>query len=301
MLERRTDLAVEARELWAQSAEKETRLEGVEARDSEREGYQVTTVKILNEQGATALGKPVGTYVTLELSGLHRREEDAFCRAVRALAEELRNLLGLKAGASALVVGLGNRAITPDAVGPKAADHTLVTRHLVTQVPEHFAAFRSVSALAAGVLGTTGMESGEMVAALVEKIRPDCVVAVDALASRSLDRVCSTVQLADTGIVPGAGVGNARAALNSETLGVPVVAVGVPTVVDAATLALDVLSEAGREDLDPEVLRGAGKGLIVTPKDIDAQVADLSKVIGFGINLALQPGLTVEDVEMLLS
>ena len=140
-----------------------------------------------------------------------------------------------------------------------------------------------------------------MVAALVEKIRPDCVVAVDALASRSLDRVCSTVQLADTGIVPGAGVGNARAALNAETLGVPVVAVGVPTVVDAATLALDVLSEAGREDLDPEALRGAGKGLIVTPKDIDAQVADLSKVIGFGINLALQPGLTVEDVEMLLS
>ena len=198
-------------------------------------------------------------------------------------------------------MGLGNRAITPDAVGPKAADHTLVTRHLVTQVPEHFAAFRSVSALAAGVLGTTGMESGEMVSALVEKIRPDCVVAVDALASRSLDRVCSTVQLADTGIVPGAGVGNARAALNAETLGVPVVAVGVPTVVDAATLALDVLSEAGREDLDPEVLRGAGKGLIVTPKDIDAQVADLSKVIGFGINLALQPGLTVEDVEMLLS
>ena len=168
-------------------------------------------------------------------------------------------------------------------------------------MPEHFGHFRPVAALAAGVLGTTGMESGELIAAVVEKIRPACVIAVDALASRSLKRLCSTVQLTDTGIVPGSGVGNARAALNRETLGVPVAAIGVPTVVDAATLAADVLAEAGRDDLDPEALRGAGKGLIVTPKDIDARTADMAKVIGFGVNLALQTGLTAEDVEMLLS
>ncbi|WP_186566827.1 GPR endopeptidase [Lawsonibacter celer] len=301
MLKRRTDLAVEATQLWRESAGEETKLEGVEAWDGEREGFPTTTVRILDGRGVEALGKPEGTYVTLDLAGLARREEDAFGRAARALAAELQALLGLPEGASALVVGLGNRAITPDAVGPGAVDHTLVTRHLVEQVPEHFGHFRPVAALAAGVLGTTGMESGELIAAVVEKIRPACVIAVDALASRSLKRLCSTVQLTDTGIVPGSGVGNARAALNRETLGVPVAAIGVPTVVDAATLAADVLAEAGRDDLDPEALQGAGKGLIVTPKDIDARTADMAKVIGFGVNLALQTGLTAEDVEMLLS
>ena len=134
-----------------------------------------------------------------------------------------------------------------------------------------------------------------------DEVRPACVLAVDALASRALSRVCRTIQLADTGIVPGSGVGNARAALNREKLGVPVIAIGVPTVVDAGTLAADVLSQAGGGELPPEVLGGAGGGLVVTPKDIDQSVADLSKVIGYGINLALQPHLTVEDVDMLLS
>lgn len=301
MLERRTDLAVEATELWQEAAGESTRLRGVEARDSLREGYGVTTVRILDQEGARAVGKPVGTYVTLELDGLIRREEDAFPRAVRALAAELGGLLDLEPGAAVLVAGLGNRAITPDGIGPKTADHTLVTRHLVERMPEQFGSFRPVSALAAGVLGTTGMESGELIAAVVERTRPACVLAVDALASRSLSRVGRTVQLADTGIVPGSGVGNARAALNRETLGVPVIAIGVPTVVDAATLACDLLAEAGRGDLDPAALAGAGEGLVVTPKDVDAQVADLAKVIGYGINLALQPGLTVEDVDLLLS
>ncbi len=301
MLRRRTDLAVEATELWREEAGETTRLRGVEAADQVREGYPVTTVRILDEEGARALGKPVGTYVTVELDGLLRREEAAFPRAVRVLAAELRGLLDLKPGDGVLVAGLGNRAITPDGVGPKAADHTLVTRHLVERVPEQFGAFRPVAALAAGVLGTTGMESGELISAVVERTRPACVLAVDALASRSLRRVGRTVQLADTGIVPGSGVGNARAALNRETLGVPVIAIGVPTVVDAATLACDLLSEAGRGDLDPAVLQDAGAGLIVTPKDVDAQVADLAKVIGYGINLALQSGLSVEDVDLLLS
>ena len=301
MLKRRTDLALEAKALWEESAQEETKLEGVEAREETREGFPLTTVKILSQQGAEALGKPVGTYVTLQLDGLLRREEGAFSRAVTALAGELASLTGLPAGAPALVVGLGNRAITPDAVGPKAADHTMVTRHLVEQVPEHFGSFRPVAALAAGVLGTTGVESGELVRAVVDRIRPACVLAIDALASRSLSRVCRTIQLADTGIVPGSGVGNHRAALNRESLGIPVIAIGVPTVVDAATLCADVLAEAGRGDLEPESLAGAGEGLMVTPREIDSQVADLSKVIGYGINLALQTGLTVEDVELFLS
>ena len=301
MLKRRTDLALEAKELWTESAEKETKLEGVRARDSLREGYQVTTVDILDEQGASSLGKPVGSYVTVQLDALARREEDAFGRAARAIAAELNGLLKLPEEATCLVVGLGNRAITPDAIGPGVADHTMVTRHLVEQAPEHFGSFRPVAALAAGVLGTTGVESGELVKAVAEKIRPGCIIAVDALASRSMDRVCTTVQLANTGIVPGSGVGNRRAALNRETLGVPVIAVGVPTVVDAGTLAADILAEAGQEGLDPEALAGAGEGLMVTPRDIDQRVADLVKVIGYGINLALQPGLTIEDVDLFLS
>lgn len=301
MLNRRTDLAFEARELWMEAAEEQTKLEGVKSTDGEREGFTVTTVEILNEQGKQALGKPVGHYVTVELAGLARREEDAFGRAARALAAELKELLKLPEGALALVVGLGNRAITPDAVGPGAADHTMVTRHLVEQMPEHFGAFRPVAALAAGVLGTTGVESGALVKALVDQIHPACVIAVDALASRSMKRVCTTVQLSDTGIVPGSGVGNHRYALNRETLGVPVIAVGVPTVVDAATITADILQEAGQGELDPAALGGAGSDLMVTPRDIDQRVADMAKVVGYGINLALQSGLTVQDVEMFLS
>lgn len=294
-------MAVEAKKIWEESAEEETQLEGVEARNSVREGYQVTTVHILNQRGAKALEKPVGKYVTVELDGLRRREQDAFGRAARALAEELSEMIQIPQDASVLVVGLGNRAITPDAVGPKTADYTMVTRHLVEQVPEHFGAFRPVSALAAGVLGTTGMESGELVAAVVREIKPSCVIAVDALASRSLKRVCRTVQIADTGIVPGSGVGNARTALNQETLGVPVVAVGVPTVVDALTLAADIMAGAGVGEADPAALAEGGQGLIVTPREIDSDVSDLSKVIGYGINLALQPGLTVKDIDLFLS
>lgn len=297
MWKQRTDLALEAKELWEQSASRQTNLEGVEAREDIREGFGVDMVRILDKRGEQALGKPVGTYVTLTLDGLKRREEDAFGRAARAIAAELRSLLSpLEEGDPVLVVGLGNRAITPDAIGPLVHQHTMVTRHLVEQVPEHFGSFRPVASLSAGVLGTTGVESGSLIRAVCDAIRPACVIAVDALASRSLHRVCRTVQLADTGIVPGSGVGNHRKALNRETLGIPVIAVGVPTVVDGATLAMDLL---GREE-PPELAQGV-ENLMVTPRDIDAQVSDLSKVIGFGINLALHEGLDVEDVELFLS
>ena len=291
---RRTDLALEAQELWQESAGEQTQLKGVQARDSQREGYAVTTVRILDQEGAQALGKPAGTYVTLTVDGLARREEDAFGRAVRAVAAELTQLLAGLEG-PVLVACLGNRAVTPDAVGPKVHDHLLITRHLVDQAPEHFGAFRPVASVAAGVLGTTGVESGELVGALTGRLKPVCIIAVDALASRSLDRLCRTIQLGDTGIAPGSGVGNHRHALDRESLGVPVIAIGVPTVVDGATLAADLL---GTADLPPLGREGE---MLVTPKDIDSQVNDLAKVIGYGITLALQPGLTLEDMELLMS
>ena len=299
MLSRRTDLAVEAADLGKAGA---AAPEGVRLREETREGCPVTVGKVLAGRGEAGLGKPAGTYVTVDLSGLARREEGAFPRSCRAVAAELRGLLGdLPPRAPVLVVGLGNRAITPDAIGPGAADHTLVTRHLIQQIPEHFGAFRPVAALAAGVLGTTGVESGELAQAVAGKVEPGCIIAVDALAARSVERICATVQLTDTGIVPGSGVGNHRFALDRKHLGVTVVALGVPTVVDGATLALDILEEAGRDDLDPSALRGVGGDLMVTPRDIDQRVKDMSKVIGFAIDLALHPQLSVEDVELFLS
>ena len=296
MLGRRTDLALEAKEIWEEGAAEAAVLEGVEAASGEREGFHTETVRILDRRGEEALGKPAGRYVTLTLDGLARREEGAFGRAARAVAGELAGLMeGVPTGGLALVVGLGNRAITPDALGPKVHDYTLVTRHLVEGCPEHLGGFRPVAALSAGVLGTTGMESGELVQAVCRRLKPACVVAVDALASRSLKRLCRTVQLSDTGIAPGSGVGNHRAALDRASLGVPVLAVGVPTVVDGATLAADLL---GTAELPP---LGEGRDLLVTPKDIDSQVSDLAKVIGYGIGLALHPGLRVEDLDLLLS
>ena len=293
---RRTDLALEARELWQEGAERTDALPGVEAWESLREGIPVSTVQVLDQAGERALGKPRGRYVTLTLEGLASRAEDIFSRSVHAVAAELTQLMAdLPQNGLVLVAGLGNRAITPDAIGPKVRQHTLVTRHLVRQMPEHFGALRPVASLAAEVMGATGMESGELVRAVCEKLRPACVVAVDALASRSLKRLCRTVQLADTGITPGSGVGNHRMGLTRESLGVPVIAVGVPTVVDGATLAADLL---GTDDLPN--LEG-DSSLLVTPKDIDSQVSDLSKVVGYGLSMALQPGMALEELELLLS
>ena len=296
MCQPRTDLALEATELWRERAGDPGDAPGVVTREYQREHYPVTVVEVTSPEGEQAVNKPMGTYITLELDGLLERQPDAFPRAARALAAELAPMLQLADRAPVLVVGLGNRAITPDAVGPKTADHTMVTRHLVEREPQHFGMFRPVAVLAAGVLGTTGVESGELVHAVVERIRPACVIAVDALAARSVRRLCRTIQIASSGITPGSGVGNARKTLNQESLGVPVVALGVPTVVDAATLAADLAGD----HLPKGALDGA-PSLIVTPKDIDTHVSDVAKVIGYGINLAVQEGLTIEDVEMFLS
>jgi len=295
---KRTDLALEAREIWQESTEKTTKLSGVKAMKRRREGYPITRVDILDAEGEEALGKPRGTYVTVDLATYWQRREDFFRRAVRSVGAELKELLP-KEG-SVLVVGLGNEAMTPDAIGPLALKNLLITRHLLSAMPRHFSGFRSVSVLRTGVLGTTGLESAETVRAIVEQTKPGLVIAVDALASRRTERVCAAVQLSDTGIAPGSGVGNHRAALDRKTLGVPVAAVGVPTVVDAATLAADLLEESGAAEIDPERLRQGHANFMVTPRDIDAQVRDLAKVVGYGINWALQQ-LDIDEITALLS
>ena len=297
MAQRRTDLAVEAHQLWREGAGDAASLPGVRAQEEDRDGFPVTTVTVSSREGAQALGKPQGTYITIELDGLLRREENAFQRAAGVVAEALRPLL--PDSGPALVMGLGNRAVTPDLIGPLAVDHLLVTRHLVEQVPEHFGDLRPVAAAAPGVLASTGMESSLVAQALAERLRPACVVAVDALASRSLDRLCRTVQLSDAGVVPGSGVGNHREALDRDSLGVPVFTVGVPTVVDGTTLALDLLERAGRTELNRDDLPGGG-GFFVTPREVDQRVADMGKVLGYAVSMALNPSLSVEDLTMLL-
>ena len=283
MFTKRTDLALEAHELWQESAGKTTRLAGVKATEKKIQGYPVTQVDILDREGEAALGKPAGSYRTLDLTAFWQRGDGFFDRAVRAVGQQVKELT--PDSGPVLVVGLGNRAMTPDAVGPLAADSILITRHLIDAMPQHFSGFRPVAALRPGVLGTTGVESAEAVRGLVDRLHPSAVIAVDALASRRVGRVCCTVQFSDTGIIPGSGVGNHRKAIDKTTLGVPVVAVGVPTVI-----AAHLLGDGQPED-DP---------LFLTPRDIDGKVRELGRVIGYGVTLALQEGLSVEDVTGLL-
>lgn len=282
---RRTDLAMEERELWQQSAGYTTQLPGVKARETAGKGITTTWVEILDDRGVKALHKPIGNYITLELERNVLRTPEGFSRAACRLG---RVLSGMLPDGQALVVGLGNNAVTPDAIGPRALEHLLITRHMGRSFPT----LRPVSAIAPGVLGTTGLESVEVVRGIVERAEPACVVVLDALASRNPDRVCKTLQLTDTGIVPGSGVGNSRSAFNSETLGVPVFAVGVPTVVEAATYVHDALERHGCEGISAE----PGGSMVLIPRDIDAQVTRMARLLGFGVSLALHKGMTVEDI-----
>jgi len=295
---RRTDLALEAREMWDEGGG--GRLpEGVEATSEQRGGSRVETLRIVSPEGAAALGKPMGTYVTIFPEAFTRREEGAFEETAALLGQCLRALLALPERAGVLVAGLGNLAVTPDNLGPKTMRHVLATRHLVDALPAAFGHFRKVSVLETGVLGNTGMESAELLGAVTEALRPDAVIAVDALASRRLGRICRTVQLTDTGIVPGSGVGNRRSELSRATLGVPVIAVGVPTVVDAGTLAADLTELAGIGSPAPEDFGTYGAEMIVTPREIDEQMTGISRLLGYGIDLALHD-LTPADVTALI-
>lgn len=291
----RTDLAVEAIENHKTAAA----LPHVRQSDRTLEGFAVHEVRILSEDAAREIGKPQGRYLTLELDALIRREEDAFPRACKALSTLLRELLPHPNDGPVLIAGLGNRMITPDAIGPQTADHVIATRHLVAQSPAIFADWRPVSALAPGVLGQTGVETGEVICGVLDRVCPAAVIAVDALAAGRLSRLLRTVQLADTGITPGAGVGNARAALNKETLGVPVIAVGVPTVVDGATLAHEISSQLGQPAC--EALDDLSQPVMITTRDIDREVADISRMIGYAVNMALHPHLSVADIDLYLS
>ena len=296
-----TDLAMEdggARRSQAQ------RLEG---------GLERTVVEVEDEAAAARLGRPVGRYVTLSCPQQMSIELSTRRALSAALGETLRAMLP-KACRAVLVTGLGNRSVTPDSLGPRTVERVLVTRHMEGCLPGGVASrMASVCAAAPGVLGVTGMETAEVLGGMVRHVQPDAVIAVDALAARDSRRICSTIQVADTGITPGSGVGNHRKALTRETLGVPVIAVGVPMVVYASTIARDAvgyLSEAdGASQADEEKLMACVERvvtarlgeMIVTPREVDALVERMAGVVAAGINLALHPGLHEEEIAQLMA
>ena len=321
MLNIRTDLALEARELYKQGARQEAEVPGVEVETDGQEELSVTRVRITSEEGSNAMGKAMGNYITIEVPGLKNKDQDLQEDVCRVVAKELLNVVKIGKEATVLVVGLGNWNVTPDALGPKVISSLMVTRHLLEYVPEQIdKGVRPVCAVAPGVLGLTGIETGEIIKGIVDRLKPSLVIAIDALASRRMDRISTTIQIADTGINPGSGVGNKRMGLTVQTLGVPVIAIGVPMVVDAATMAndtIDLMIDAMLAQMEQgsafyETLKNMDKNekytliqqilspyvgnLMVTPKEIDTIIEDVSKIVANGINIALHEGINLDDV-----
>ena len=303
MRQLRTDLAMES---FGHGGEG---MPGVHVNHWEEMGVSLTEVVVETEEASRALGKAVGVYMTLECPAIRQRDLDARLAMANLLGEEIARMLPGEGEAPVLVIGLGNRRITPDSLGPQTIDRTLVTRHMFEQLPG-FAdeRMRSVCALAPGVLGVTGIETMEMIEALVAKVRPRAILCVDSLAARAAGRIGTAIQLTDTGIQPGSGVGNHRRSLTRETLGVPVIAVGMPTVIYAATLTRDAMEtlslDTAEDDLDrveQELLTGAQGEMVVTPREIDEIISDTAGVIATAVNRALQPDLSQEEIMAMMS
>lgn len=318
----RTDLAIESDAL-NKSEIQNNEIEGVSITIEKDLGDDITVtwVEIKNEKGSKTMGKPIGNYITIESEIMKQNSVKLHENIIKIMADKLSKLKKLNRDTSILVVGLGNWNITPDALGPKVISKVLVTRHLLENLPEEIdKSVRMVSAISTGVMGLTGMETGEIVKGIVENIKPDVVIAIDALAARKTSRINTTIQISDTGISPGSGVGNTRMALNEKTLGVPVLAIGVPTVVDAATMVNDTMdrildemsiqakkgsqfynmlqsiNEEEKYSLILDILEPYSGNMFVTPKEVDSVVDGLADIIGNAINIALHPGIDIHDI-----
>ena len=311
MLNFRTDLASERRDIYQKVQGTEGNLNGIESQKEQiNEKLSVERVKITNEEGEKAIGKQKGIYTTIDIKNLKIAQEEEINKASEVLAKELGDIISMhidKQG-EILVVGLGNESVTPDALGPKTINEIEVTRHFINYMPQYVKeGTRMVSAISPGVLGTTGIETVEILKGVVQNINPKLVIVIDALASRSIERISSTIQISDTGIVPGAGVGNTRKEISQETLGVPVIAIGIPTVVELATLVsegIDIFIERLQEKAESneylnrlqqndkyeevkEALNIGEYNMIVTPKEIDGLIENMKEIVAQGINLAM--------------
>ena len=304
----RTDLANERRDIYKKVNKLENEINGIESEKQElSDKIQVERVRITNEEGEKVIGKPIGNYITVDLKDLKLAQEEDLEQYGTVVANELKKIVDMHVDKQGeiLVVGLGNLYVTPDSLGPKVINEIEVTRHIIKYLPQYVEeGTRSVSAISPGVLGTTGIETLEILKGIVENVKPKMLIVIDALASRSIERISSTIQISDTGIVPGAGVGNTRAEISKNTLGIPVIALGIPTVVESAVLVNDCLDlfitklqeeaksndflnqlkeqdnyEEIRESLIPN-----DYNMIVTPKEIDDLIENMKEVVARGIN-----------------
>ena len=307
----RTDLATERRDIYQKVSKQVGEIDGIESTKEEvNENIKVERVKITNENGEKAIGKPIGNYITIDIKKLKIAQEEEIEQAANTLSNELKKILDehVDKQGEILVVGLGNIYVTPDSLGPKVINEIDVTRHIINYLPQYVEEeTRMVSAIAPGVLGTTGIETVEILKGIVDNIHPKLVIVIDALASRSIERISSTVQVSDTGIVPGAGVGNTRSEISIKTLGIPVIAIGIPTVVETAVLVndsldlfieklqdeaksndyLNRLKEEDNYEEIKEALVPKDYNLIVTPKEIDELIENMKDIVAIGINNSL--------------
>ena len=307
----RTDLASERRDIYQKANNLSNEIDGIESTKEEiNDNIKVERVKITNENGEKAIGKPVGNYITIDIKKLKIAQEEEIAKSAEILSRELKQIIDMHIDnqAEVLVVGLGNIYVTPDSLGPKVINEIEVTRHVIKYLPQYVEeGTRMVSAISPGVLGTTGIETVEILKGIVDNINPKLVIVIDALASRSIERISSTVQISDTGIVPGAGVGNTRSEISKNTLGIPVIAIGIPTVVETAVLVNDCLDllikklqdeaksndylnnlkeEDNYEEIK-EALIPQDYNLIVTPKEIDDLIENMKDIVAQGINESL--------------
>lgn len=289
----RTDLALERKEMVNED------IEGVEISNFENDECKTTIIEIKTEEAAKRLGKGVGKYITLEMNNFSNEAAVSDGR-LKALTESIKALLP-KGDGTVLVAGVGNEDITSDALGPDTASLIFATRHIdkeIQKVAGFSEELRPVAVVSAGVLGKTGIESGEYIKSICDAVKPQCVITIDALAAGRVERLGTTVQMSDTGIAPGSGIGNTRARIDEEFIGVPVIAIGIPTVVDAIALSAE-LSGVSREKLDKSKLLN-GERMIVAPKDIDLLVKNASYLLALSINCALQPTLTAQEMYTLM-
>lgn len=281
------DMAVEAHEYF--SGKNPSPAGGIQIKTRTFGGLRHTAISVTSKEGEKYIGKPMGTYITFESEDLRGSVKESYTQNKNFIAREIEKLLTknhIEKNAPVLVVGLGNWDITPDALGPKTVSALFVSRHLFEHLPELTSEnMRPVSALSPGVLGTTGIETLEIVKGIVSRTSPKCVIAIDALVARDINRLGKSLQISDSGINPGSGVGNHRKGLNKETLGVPVISIGVPTVVSATTIAENLYEKTGNSLNLP-----FGQDMIVTPKDIDELVSDLAEVISGALNSSLHSG-----------
>ena len=307
----RTDLASERRDIYRKANSLENEIDGIESEKEEiNEKISVERVKITNKQGEEAIGKPIGNYITIDIKKLKIAQDEDIENFAEILSNELKKVLEehIDKQGEVLVVGLGNKYVTPDALGPKVINGIEVTRHIINYLPQYVnEGTRMVSAISPGVLGTTGIETVEILKGIVDNIHPKLVIVIDALASRSIERISSTIQLSDTGIIPGAGVGNKRSEISEATLGIPVIAIGIPTVVETAVLVndsldlfitklqneaksndyLNQLKEKDNYEEIKEALMPSDYNLIVTPKEIDDLIENMSEIVAMGINQSM--------------